>query len=185
MTAAAAAAGDLRDVHPGVAGAERDLVARAVELARLAHERSDADPLDRAQVVDDTLGEWLVGTGRLVVVAGQPRDEQASGRLEPRVLEGDPEEPLLGERHGLPDRREDTRGLRSGVDEPRREPERLGGRVGVLEAAGVGDEPDVSASATSGPIAIPASRSRRSTIWAVQAASGSTRSRAPNRVLSW
>ena len=77
------------------------------------------------------------------VVLQQVRDDEPAALEELRALERAREQLQLRELHRLVDVPEDTVHVGAGLDELGREPQRLRGRVRVLEPAGVGDEPDV------------------------------------------
>ena len=75
--------------------------------------------------------------------AQEVRDDEPAALVELRALERAREQLQLRELHRLVDVLEDPVDVGAGLDQLGGEPQRLRRRVRVLEAAGVGDEPDV------------------------------------------
>src|SRR6201999_1501630 len=69
-------AGDRGDVHVPLGGAQARLAGGAAAIAEVADHGGDLDPLDRAQVVDHTLGHLLASAGLLVVGGGDVADSE-------------------------------------------------------------------------------------------------------------
>ena len=109
--------------------------------SRISAETSAA--LDRAQEVDDPLGVRLGRADRLEVVAQEVRDDDLPSLEHPRPVERAREQLQLRELDVLVHALEHTVHVGARLHEVGREPQRLRGRVRVLEAPGVGDERDV------------------------------------------
>ena len=102
---------------PSAARAQAHATRRAVLGGRLADERDDLGTLDRAQVVDDPLGEGLLRPGRGEVRPLEVGDDQAPALVDARPLEGAGEQLDLGEGDVLVDVLEDLVHVRARLDE--------------------------------------------------------------------
>ena len=98
---------------------------------------------DRTQVVDDPLGVLLPHVQLVEVAAQEVRADQASALVHLRPLEGRRLQLQLLEGNVLVHLVEDVVEVGAGLEQLGREPVGLRCRVGVPEAAGVGDERDV------------------------------------------
>ena len=115
----------------------------AVLRRRLADEGDDLGALDRAQVVDDALGERLLRPGRREVAPLEVGDDDPAALVDLRLVERAREQLQLREGDVLVDVLEDPVDVGAGLDQVGRHPQGLRGRVRVLEAPRVGDEGDV------------------------------------------
>ena len=143
VAAAARRAGDCRNVDLVVRRAQRDAPCRPFVARRLADQRDHVGALDGAQVVDDPLRVRLLRADVAEVVLEQERDHEPPALEELRAFQGTGEQLQLGELHRLVDVPEDPVHVGARLDELRREAQGLRRRVRVLEASGVGDDPDV------------------------------------------
>ena len=122
---------------------QADASRRPVAPRRLADQRRHVRALDGAQVVDDPLRVRL-GRAHLGEVAAQEvRDHEPAALVDLGALQRPRQELHLRELDALVDVLEDLVHVRARLDELRRQPQRLRGRVRVLEPPGVGDERDV------------------------------------------
>ena len=119
VAAAAALAGDGGDVDALRAGAQADAPRGAVLRRRLADEGDDLGALDRAQEVDDALGERLLRPGGGEVAALEVGDDDAAALVDLRLVERAREQLELREGDVLVDVLEDPVDVGAGLDEVR------------------------------------------------------------------
>ena len=143
MAAASALAGDRGDVEVCLGRPQADPVRRPVRGGRLADQRCELGPLDRAQVVDDPLGIRFLRARVLEVLALEVGDDHAPSLEDLGVLERARDELELREGDVLVHALEDAVDVGPRLHELGGETKCLGRRVRVLEATGVGDDGDV------------------------------------------